>query len=1307
VAHLVDNPDKVFEPGEGANIAPQDVDRRTMPGDLFLPLPADSSQVAAVATASKGQNFVLVGPPGTGKSQTITNIIAQCLGQGKTVLFVAEKAAALDVVQRRLKKHGLEDAVLELHSNKAERKRVLAQLGRSWDRAARFKEEDWIKVTNDLKVSRDKLNVYVSELHKTHSQGFSVYQAIGAVSGDGPDLSLTFANMNAHDQISYTHLSKLAQDVGRTHSIIAQRPPLDLIGATESFFGSEEKLVVACKELSLRTRALHQFSMSVGNLMGLVGDMETTPARMQLIFALLDRLSDDVVDLSLVPDISEAERSTALTALSRVFQDMERGKSKLSAQYDPDMLAQMPLQDLDRSWREAQTKSWPMSKVAKGKVQKMMQSFALSGTVQPSTDLSALHLMERARQQLEANHLRPVVDAGADLEALRKILTQATAFEKLMLKFGSEVQDPLDHGQARAELCGVDYGPVRSALEAWSNAAQDYATAMQNFVELGGQLPGQASLLQIETKIDEIVDNIDALNDWTKWNKISNEARQAGLAPLVDALNEGKLSTSAEAAFQSAYAIWWLPLALNASPPLREFAHWQQEDLIKTFSALDEKMTELAPKEVLRRITHGLPTRENVPKSSELGTLRHQMGMKRPNLPIRSLLAAMPECFSKLVPCVLMSPLSVAQFLPAGQAVFDVVIFDEASQISTWDAVGAIARGRQAIIVGDPKQLPPTNFFGRSDDGADGDDAIPTDLVDMPSILDEVAVVGVPTRYLNWHYRSKDESLIAFSNHNYYDGGLVTFPSPRTSGSAVEFHKVDGVYARGSGQINQLEAETIAGFVKKRLLSWLELDEASRPSLGVITFNSQQQSLILDHFDRLRREDDRLEWFFSDDREEPVIVKNLENIQGDQRDVILFSVTFGRDLAGKLTMNFGALNQDGGEKRLNVGVTRACSEMHIFASIDPDEIDISRARGRGVRDLKAFLDFAKRGADVLAEQNLGSIGDIENPFEQSIADALSVRGWEVRPQIGVSGFRVDLGIVHPDHAGVFLAGVECDGASYHSSATARDRDKTRQAVLEGLGWKILRIWSTDWFRNARSVLDRICDQLTTHLEQDREDRRRTHDLMREQSEEPLAEEPLLMIPGPDSNLGKASEHPPEQVSGDEETIFDDVSQRIATSVNVPIHNDPDRFYDRSYDAHIEEMVNTIVTRDGPIRFSALARQIANAHGWQRTGQRIQSRVSSLLGGNIREYIADASFIWPPTGPKRRLPFHGLGDRSIREVHPAEIASKVDELRIHLQHSSDPQHDLARKLGIGRVSKDARVYLESCIKWRDGTPVLEE
>ena len=336
-----------------------------------------------------------------------------------------------------------------------------------------------------------------------------------------------------------------------------------------------------------------------------------------------------------------------------------------------------------------------------------------------------------------------------------------------------------------------------------------------------------------------------------------------------------------------------------------------------------------------------------------------------------------------------------------------------------------------------------------------------------------------------WHYRSRDEALIAFSNHFYYDNKLVTFPSPATGSDAVKLHQVSGTYARGGGRVNQEEAKAIAEMVRKYLQAWLAVPEDQRQTLGVITFNAEQRSLIEDLIEDIRRQDNTLEWFFADEREEPVIVKNLENIQGDERDVMLFSVTFGPDINGKLTMNFGALNNEGGEKRLNVAITRARHELHIFSSIRAEDIDLSRTRAIGVKHLKTFLDYAEHGTAALSERDEGSLGPAESPFEEAVAKELRGKGWEVRTQIGSSGFRVDLGVVHPDYAGRYLAGIECDGATYHASATARDRDKARQAVLEGLGWTIFRVWSTDWFRSPTHVTDQLHEKLAQLLQQSR------------------------------------------------------------------------------------------------------------------------------------------------------------------------------------------------------------------------------
>ena len=452
--------------------------------------------------------------------------------------------------------------------------------------------------------------------------------------------------------------------------------------------------------------------------------------------------------------------------------------------------------------------------------------------------------------------------------------------------------------------------------------------------------------------------------------------------------------------------------------------------------------------------------------------------------PVREMMETIPDVITTLAPCLMMSPLSIAQFLSAGQATFDVVIFDEASQITVWDAVGSLARGKQVIVAGDPKQMPPTNFFGRSDDDPDGDIDGEGDL---ESILDELIGASIPQRVLNLHYRSRRESLIAFSNSRYYDSSLVTFPAPVHPDNGVSLVKPEGFYARGKARHNQGEAKAIVAEIVRRLTS--DDPTVRNQSIGVVTFNTEQQSLIEDLLDTARAEDPSIEWAFSEDELEPVFVKNLETVQGDERDIVLFSITYGPDEAGHVTMNFGPLNRTGGERRLNVAMTRARSEMVVFSTMPPERIDLARTQARAVADLKHFLEYAERGASALGAAIHGSMGDFESPFEVAVARALQEKGWTVHPQIGVSAYRIDMGIVHPDKPGLYLAGIECDGAMYHSSAYARERDKIRQGVLEGLGWTLFRVWSTDWWTNKHKALQELDAALREYLELSRDEPR--------------------------------------------------------------------------------------------------------------------------------------------------------------------------------------------------------------------------
>ncbi|OUX97022.1 DUF3320 domain-containing protein [Ponticaulis sp.] len=1316
VKYLIENPEKTFQEIVEGNIPDaRDVDRRVAPKDLMTPLPADSSQLSAVLAAQDGLNFVLIGPPGTGKSQTIANIISQCLGSGKTVLFVAEKSAALDVVHRRLAANGLGDAVVELHSSKADRKSVLQQLDRSWDRMSRTSEQEWTDVTERLKVRRDQLNDYVGALHALGSQGFSVYQAIGrVVSYDAEIAPLSFPTKDAHDQESYRRLKELSSELGRHYEIVSQMPPLDLVKATDWSHAFQTDLLARAKQLVSSAEKLLSAYHHCRASLGLAADDQGHEDQLQLLRELA-HLPADRPDIEWVMDKDFRQLRSELERLASFQKQHTALESQLQAQYPLSELEKIPLEQLDTDWRIAQTKMWPLSAFAKSRTRKLLQTYASGGKASPETDLDALTKLQATQNEIRTLSIShcPAYDGPlTDIERLTNWLKLSSRVRKLIGLLSEQSRDCPDWERARRAIIGGDGESYEDALLPLIVAQEEWGAMATQFTELSkGELSG-STLSELSRKLRTVLDNRDGLLNWVQWQTVRERAENSGLGEFVELVEGGDIEDSVRA-FEASYASWWLPLALDASPVLRQFVDWSHEDEIQQFRALDDQATKLASQQVLRRIQHGLPEKSSVPRRSELGTLRHQIGLQRPSMPIRTLISEMPEHFTKLAPCVLMSPLSIAQYLPANQSTFDVVIFDEASQITTWDAVGAIARGKQAIIVGDPKQLPPTNFFGRTDGG---EEEIPEFEKDLPSILDEVVAAGIPTLQLDWHYRSRDEALIAFSNWHYYGGRLVTFPGPVTQSSAVQLHQVDGVYARGRGRTNEDEARAIVRMIVSKLNEWLKLPEQDRLTLGVITFNGEQQKLILDLLDEERRKNPELEWFFEDTREEPLIVKNLENIQGDERDVMLFSITFGHDHAGKLSMAFGALNGEGGEKRLNVAVTRARRELHVFASVRSDEIDLTRTKAVGVKHLKTFLDFASRGVDALPANDDGSVGPVENEFEASVLAALEMYGWQVRPQIGVSGFKIDLGVVHPDFAGVYLAGVECDGATYHSSATARDRDKVRQSVLEGLGWKILRVWSTEWFRSSKSVAGRLNEKLQTLLEEDRERRREESESTVQGFDEPAIEQPFVEPSTPNAedvhNFPPPSTYSPSSVTevpSDEATLSARSANLFAASTNSAFSDvpnqlnlnsdlDPERFFDADYAPVLISLIEKIIQDDGPMPISSLGRKISAAHGWQRTGRRISERVSNCLAGMEIHVEDGVEFVWTPGTYSTRIPFKPNTSRSLRDISRSEIASVITTNLRGLSVSEDPILDLARLLGVARLSSDARDYLKTVFVW---------
>ncbi|MEM7709279.1 MAG: DUF3320 domain-containing protein [Pseudomonadota bacterium] len=1279
VAHLIDTPDDPFVAPDAPGLpGPREVEAKLPPAETYTPLPADASQLAAVAGAVEGHDMVVIGPPGTGKSQTIANLIAHCLAHGKTILFVAEKAAALDVVHRRLEAYGLGDAVLELHSSKAERKSVIGQLGRAWERPADGRAEaEWARLSEELGLEQDRLNDYVEALHHRHGNGLTVFEAVGLASREAP-IRLSWDRMDAHDAETREGLRRLARELGEVAPRVRDPGALRLVekpeGGWSNTWASELTEAAAALE-DLLPAAIDARS----KLAGAVGqDVGADPAALEpLARAILSEANDDRAILGgRDPGAIRAQTET----LREVLRRLDAAESRLSIPYAARDLVRVPVAQIDADWRRAQASIWPLSMFRRSAVRRTLSTYA-QGKADPSRDLTLIEEMQIGLTALDTLTL-------SGLPAWRGRETDVDALDAAAGRVAAT------DSAARAASVEASNGTGRVEAEALVRALDAMAPVLARFERLAGR-GADVDLMDLRHALPELRRDGRRLRDWLHWRGLVAQAEARGLAPLCAAFQAGDVE-EAEDAFDRAYAAWWTPLAIDAADPLRTFIGWKHQKRIEAFRELDARHADLAAEGVRRRIAHGLPGAENVARNSALGRLRDLMGQQRPRESIRGLLDRLGPTTTKLTPCVLMSPLSVAQYLPTGQASFDIVLFDEASQITTWDAIGAIARAKQSIIVGDPKQMPPSRGFDRVQED---DEELAFYERDQASILDEAVAAGVPSNVLRVHYRSRDEGLIAFSNQRYYDGGLLTFPAPRAWGEAVRLHRIDGVYERGGSRTNPVEADAVSRFVVSRLRGELAKPEENRVTIGVVTFNIQQQQRILDHLDQARIEDDALEWFFSDEREEPVIVKNLENIQGDERDVMVFSTTFGRDAAGKLSMNFGPMNQDGGQKRLNVAVTRARREMHVFTSIEANDIDVSRTKAEGVRDLRDFLDYAARGPDALVAADTGSLGGVDSPFEAEVKAALEALGWEVRTQIGVSGYRIDLGVVHPDRAGRYLAGVECDGAAYHSSPTARDRDRMRQAVLEGLGWRIERIWSTEWFSHRRDVLDRLDADLRAHLELDREqslnetEEADFDDMVDAPPEVADVEEPAI--------TPSADAHPEERHISEENLTskLDRAASQAAltldpwdrpTALDGP-EPDPDSFHDPSYDATLRAMIRAIVEMQGPVHLSAVARQIAERHGWKRVGGRIRARVETESAEIERTVEPSGTFLWA-SSPEAKVRWRDVPDRDAAEISVAEIAGLL-QAEPDLLKTEDPVLALARRLGLSRLKDGRRAELE--------------
>lgn len=1113
----------LLEPGEadegfsgvGDFPRPERLDATVTPAQLFAPLPADSSQLAAVVASANTRSFVMDGPPGTGKSQTIANMIAHNLALGRRVLFVAEKRAALDVVYRRLAEKGLGEFCLELHSSKASKVEVLKQLERAWDVSDALTTEEWEREAARLQTLRSRLNELVNVLHRRSDNGLTLHQSIGRVIRDhGPQTPrLTWPASTQHNAADYNQLLDLARRLGLNGAAARELSGMfGVLAQTQWSNAWQAQIADVARQLPPALDALNAASERLLSLTHLPLPVADAPQVRQFgeLVALVVESYGHNLSFAFAPDaLKRIESARRACQLIESYRELEES---LSLDYADEACRRVPVEQLRSEWREAEGKFWFLGTLAKKKVAKTLAS--LGGAAGLPDALADLGIFERLQAQLleldtMAGDLQTVPGWQGLSSDSARVLRAVMLAEHLRGQLSALASSPEELIALRSAVARLvieanemlaPAGQIGAALTDLQQALSRYDAAARSFGELGNldnlvdaTQPSAATLRATSVAIQQHEAQLKA---WCDWCRVREQAAEAGLGNLAQAVETGHLMPAGtEDTFVTAYAHWFATQGIDSEPLLRNFVAAEHMSDIGTFVRLDDELAKLTVRYIRARLCGLIPSKNDIPKSSGFAILKHELQKSRRHKPVRQLAIEMGDALNRLAPCMLMSPLSIAQFLPADQPPFDLVIFDEASQIAPWDAIGSIARGRQVVIAGDPRQMPPTNFFNRGPNAGDDDTA-----EDMESILDECLGAGVPSHSLSWHYRSRHESLIAFSNHRYYDSNLITFPAAETRASAVEWRKVEGVYAKGKGRYNQAEAEAIVSETVKRLTDPAFV--AAGYSIGIITLNSDQQKLINDLLDTARKQYPQIEPFFQDTQTEPVVVKNLETVQGDERDLIMLGIGYGPTEPGApvMSMNFGPLNKDGGWRRLNVAITRSRREMLVFTSFEPSMIDLNRTNARAVRDLKHFIEFAQRGPRALAEAVQGSVGGYDSPFEEAVAQGLRRLGWQVVPQIGVSRFRIDLGIVHPDRPGDYLAGVECDGATYHSAATARDRDKVRGAILKGLGWNLVRLWSTEWWVDKEGALQKLHAALNELLEASRKDVAAT----------PGADEPLVL-----------------------------------------------------------------------------------------------------------------------------------------------------------------------------------------------------
>lgn len=1090
--------DSLFDPAQTAHV-----------------IDCDSSQSLVIEEACRGRNLVIQGPPGTGKSQTITNLIASAVAAGKTILFVAEKMAALEVVKRRLDNIGIGDMCLELHSNKSRKRAVLEELHRTLKLGTPQLPSELEETVKRLKERRDELNRHVEVMHlAVQPSQMTPYQILTELidlrSSETtlPDFTLDEATTWSGDDYrlrleAVNELSRAMQQLGdpALHpwrgSELDQISPLDL-----------ERLLTAVPKAESAIQDLIQSATKLSQ--GLTADPAVS-------------LSDIAKQLTTVDALVAAPKLDETAAVGTTWVDHRKAIKELADGARSILNAKSKLEG------KVSDAAWDVD------VQKTRQDYATYGqsffrifysayrsakATLASVVVGSIPSTYEGRQEildLLYGHQRAIKDAGengtlgerafgkfwlgtksdwqliSDWESwdeqtsasntdprFRQLL-QGIEDENALLPLAADAKAKLTvFADVFCSICdslklNIDdaFGAAAQDSAAQDSAAQDSATVAEQSVDATDaaadlkrlQPARHVSLDAIHERMQEWKSNPEGLQHWQLYARNLKAIDGVADGAFANGVRTGVIPGSeVPSQFRFAFFESVLKKVLADHPELEVFDGDRFEQRIDDFQQLDRDRLKLARAEVAAAHWTGIGRKREGNMAEAVGLLKHEMQKKRRHLPLRQLLNRAGSAVQAIKPVMMMSPLSVSQYLEPGAIEFDMLLIDEASQVRPVEALGAAARCRQMVVVGDDKQMPPTQFFGKvvGDVDIDDDDAPAMQAGDVESILGLCIARNMPQRMLRWHYRSKHESLIAVSNREFYEGRLYVIPSAFRSGElGVKFHFIeDGRFKSGK---NMVEAKAVAAAIMthaKERADW---------TLGVAAFSVSQRDAIIDELEKLRREHPETESFFDTNAPDPFFVKNLENVQGDERDVIFVSVGYGPGDDGKVSLNFGPVSASGGERRLNVLMTRAKRRCELFSSMRAEDIDVNRVSGRGPKVFREYLRFAQSGAQVESATSSEAADRLVQILQQQLLD----KGYDVKAHVGIAGVFVDLAVVDPDDPDRYLLGIDIDGESYRSSRSARDRDRTRHAVLGSQGWNMHQIWTIEWFRRPVEQLNEL------------------------------------------------------------------------------------------------------------------------------------------------------------------------------------------------------------------------------------------